>query len=199
MLSFPLFLLTLSPMAQHVLSLEAPSTTNKSILRLVDTSVYNTQIPVTCPTLEIAMPGFSSSITIPEVEPGFCNLVLTACDLGIQTVQCGTEYGEIPDGIYVIKWSVSPNDIVYVEYNHMRITQALVMIQNAYCNLDLGTCDPPVQVKDKLTELRLIQSMFEASKSYVEYCHNPNRGMQLYEYAMKRLKKFDCSPCKTNY
>lgn len=187
-------------MAQHVLSLEVPDTLNKSIIRLADTSVYSSSVALECPLLQIAVPGFNTSIAIPNVEPEFCNLVLTACDLGLQNTECGTTYGELPDGIYIIKWSVSPNDVVYVEYNHLRITQALVMIRNAYCNLDLGVCDPPADKKKKLEDLQFIQSLFEAAKSYVEYCHTPDKGMQLYSYAMKLLKKFDCSPCtKTNY
>ena len=186
-------------MAQHVLSLEAPDTLNSSVLILTDTSVYTDLVPVKCPTLQISVPGFSTSVVIPNIDPGFSNLILTGCDLEIQFAQCGTVYGDIPDGIYVIKWSVSPNDVVYVEYNHLRITQALKMINNAYCNLDIAACDPPADVKKKLQDLEFIQSLFKAAKSYVEYCHNPDRGMILYDYAMKRLKKFDCSPCKTNY
>jgi len=186
-------------MAQHVLSLEAPDTLNPALLRLIDTSIYIDMLTLTCPILKIAVPGFNTSVIIPNVSPEFDNLLITACDLGLQNSQCGTDYAQIPDGIYIINWSVSPNEIVYVEYNHMRITQALIKIRNAYCNLDLGVCDPPVDVKLKLENLRLIQSMLQASKSFVEYCHNPNKGMQLYAYAIKLLNKFDCSPCtKTN-
>jgi hypothetical protein len=185
-------------MAQHVLSLEAPDTLNKCILRVVDTSIYNPLSQPTCPLLQITLPGFRIPVQFTDtvIAPGF-NLNLTACDLELQTTNCGTSYTDLPDGIYIIKYSVSPNDIVYVEYNHLRITCALNKIQAIYCDLDLGTCDPPEKVKALLNEICLIQQYLSAAKAYVEYCHQPSKGMDLYRYALKLLSKITCSSCST--
>ena len=186
-------------MAQHVLSLEAPDTMNKCILRLVDTSVYNTDIPVKCPMLWVTVPGFKYSVQFTEtsgvsINPGFI-LNLTACDLEIQSNNCGTTYSDLPDGIYSIKYSVSPNEHVYVEYNHLRITKALHKYQAILCDLDLAACDPPTSVKDKLNQLRLIKMYLDAAKAQVEYCLHAQKGMELYNYAMKLLDKMNCSTC----
>jgi hypothetical protein len=183
-------------MANHVLSLEVPDTLNSSILRVVDTSIYNSQIAVTCPQLLITVPGFSYStlITEPQLEPGFI-LNLTACDLEIQKAQCGSTYYDIPDGIYAIKYSVSPNEVVYVEYNHLRITAALKMIQEVLCDLDLGACDPPTAIKDILNKVTMVKRYLDAAKAKVEFCHEPEKGMQLYSYALKMLKKIGCKSC----
>lgn len=184
-------------MAQHVLSLEAPNTLNKCILRVVDTSVYSDQIPVICPLLQITMPGFSTPAQIvePQLEPGFI-LNLTACDLGVQSTGCGSYYNELPDGIYIIRYSVSPNEYVYAEYNHLRITKALNKVEGIYCDLDLGTCEPPQTLLDKLNKIRLIEQYLTAAKAMVETCHQPNKGMDLYTYATKLLDKMTCSTCK---
>lgn len=183
-------------MANHVLSLEVPDTLNSSILRVVDTSVYNNQIPVTCPQLWITVPGFTYSVlfTEPVLQPGFI-FNLTACDLEIQTAQCGTTYYDIPDGIYAIKYSVSPNDIVYVEYNHLRITKALKMIEEVLCDLDLGACEPPSSIVDILDRVTMIKRYLDAAKAKVEFCHEPEKGMVLYNYALKMLKKIGCKSC----
>ena len=192
-------------MAQHVLSLEAPDTMNKCILRIVDTSVYNQDIPVKCPKLWVTLPGFKYSVEFNQIDvpgpgnhivlyPGF-RLNLTACDLEVQSDQCGTVYNDLPDGIYSIKYSVSPNELVYVEYNHMRITKALTKYQAILCDLDLAACDPPTSVKDKLNQLRLIRMYLDAAKAQVEYCHQAKKGMELYNYAMKLLDKLNCSTC----
>lgn len=185
-------------MAQHVLSLEAPDTLNKCILRVVDTSVYNTQKAPVCPLLQITLPGFNIPVqfTDAQIAPGF-SLNLTACDLELQTANCGSVYNDLPDGIYIIKYSVSPNDLVYVEYNHLRITCALNKIQAIYCDLDLAACDPPAAVKEKLNQVRLIQQYLSAAKAQVEFCHQPAKGMELYRYAMKLINKLDCSSCST--
>lgn len=184
-------------MANHVLSLEAPDTLNSCILRVVDTSIYLTTPSIKCFLLEITVPGFIRPVVFTEatVLPGF-NLNLTACDLELQSSGCGTSYNDLPDGIYILKLSVSPTDIVYVEYNHLRITKALKRYSAILCELDLGACDPPEIIKKKLNQLRLIRMYLDAAKAKVEFCHEPFKGMELYKYAMKLLGKMDCKTCK---
>ena len=107
-------------MANHVLSLEVPQVMNECIFKILDTSVYQTAnpaIPVVCPTLNITVPGFGYSNQIDATNfynDGF--ITLTACDLQLQTVDCGTKYYNLPDGIYIIKYSVSP-----VSYTHLTL------------------------------------------------------------------------------
>lgn len=189
-------------MSQHVLSLEAPDTLNECILRLIDTSIYNPDQAPTCPRLLITLPGFTTPVSLDEAffSPGF-TLNLTACDLQLQTVGCGTNYDDLPDGLYIIKYSVSPNDKVFVEYNHLRITKALEMIQCILCNLDLAACDPPETTKAKLHQLEFIEKYLDAAKAYVEYKHTPKKGMELYRYAIHLLNKLacgtNCGSCST--
>jgi hypothetical protein len=178
-------------MANHVLSLDIPVTMNKCILRVVDTSVYMTSPAPLCPQLEITLPGFMRPVLLTPA-PGFI-VNLTGCDLAIQSTNCGTSYCDLPDGIYIIKWSVSPNEVVYVEYNHLRITCALHKVQKILCDLDLGACDPPADLKDTLNQITLIQRYLDAAVAMVEYCHTPDKGMNLYRYAVKLLDKMSCS------
>lgn len=180
-------------MANHVLSLEVPTVMNSCIIKIFDTSVYSDLLPVTCPTLNITVPGFDFANQITVTQNFFGTY--TACNLQLQTTDCGTKYVEIPDGVYVIKYSVSPNDQVYVEYNHMRITKALIRYNKALCEIDVADCDPPAKIKQKLEALALIKSYLEAAKSKVEYCHEPQKGMTLYNYALKLLNKLDCVNC----
>jgi hypothetical protein len=186
-------------MAQHKLSLEALDVMNDCVLRIVDTSVYSTSVPVECPILEITLPGFKYSIqfgeaTTPAIAPGFM-LNLTACDLELQFDNCGSKFTAFPDGIYTIKYSIAPNDEVYVEYNHLRITQALNCYQKIMCDIDVADCEPTKEIAKQLEQLRMIKMYLEAAKAKVETCHEPKKGMQLYSYAMKLLSKFECKSC----
>ena len=181
-------------MANHILSLEVPTVMNPCILKIFDTSVYFTLIPVTCPTLNITVPGFGYSVQL-DTTANFVDTI-TACDLQLQTTDCGTINVDIPDGVYIIKYSVSPNETVFVEYNHMRITQALNKYYNVLCDVDAAACDPPFKIKQRLEELRLIFMYLQASKGKVEFCHEPQKGMSLYNYAMKLLNKMTCTNCK---
>jgi len=184
---------------KHKLSLHMPDTMNDESLTIHDTSIYGENMNISCPTLQVLLPGFTSATTInedsvPPLMPGFIRH-LTACNLEVQTVNCGTVYDCLPDGIYVIRYSVSPNDLVYVEYNHLRIVQALKMYQKHLCDLELEACTPPKNKSVKLDELREIKSYLEAAKATVDTCHKPTKGMELYNYALKRLKALDCLSC----
>lgn len=181
-------------MAQHVLSLASPDTLNACILPIQDTSVYTDTAQVLCPKLIVTPPGFSRGILIDGVQPSF-SLNLTACDLGIQVDQCGTVFSELSDGIYIFNWSVSPNEYVYVEYNHLRITNFLNRYYKILCGLSLAACEPSADVKKKLERLREIKQYAEAAKAMVEICHTPDKGMQLFNYAVSQLGKFDCKTC----
>jgi hypothetical protein len=181
-------------MAHHLLSLEVPTVLNTCIMSVLDTSVYSTLMPVTCPTLNVTVPGFTYSSQITTVQGA--NTILTACDLQLQTQGCdGTVFSDLPDGIYVIKYSVSPNDIVFVEYNHLRISKALNMYNEILCKLDLAACEPPVNIQRKLEVLKMAKMYLDAAKAKVEFCHEPSQGMSLYNYALKIMKKINCKNC----
>lgn len=178
---------------KHILSLDIPDTLNKQILRVVDTSVYSDTLPVECPRLQVLTPGATEDVTL-EVTAG-ADIILTACSLGLQTSNCDTLLSDLPDGVYAIRYSVSPNDKVYVEYNHMRITAALKTYYDILCSINLSGCEPTKEQKDRLHELRLWKTMLEAAKSKVEYCHKIDEGTAMYNYALSRLQKLSCTYC----
>ena len=180
-------------MANHVLSLEVPNVSNTCVMKIMDTSVYSDIIPILCPKLNITVPGFNTSTEI-EVDPGFVEPI-TACTLQLQTADCGSSYVDLPDGVYIIRYSVSPNDVVFVEYNYLRTTKALNLYNKILCTLDIANCEPSAIVLKKLEELRLIKMYLDAAKAKVEYCLEPQKGMVLYNYALKLLEKLNCINC----
>lgn len=167
-------------------------------LKLMDTSVYSDDLPIDCPLLEITLPGFAQPIQFDEerLSSGF-QVSLTNCELSLteQPEDCGQRDSPLPDGVYIIKYSVSPNDQVFVEYNHLRMTKALNCYFEALCELDLGNCEPDSETYKKLMELNKIKGYLDAAKAKVEICHNPGQGMEIYNYAVKLLSKFGCSKC----
>ena len=176
----------------HQLCLRIQETLNNTILHIEDSSVYNNNLEVTCKRLEITLPGFLKPVFIEDasLEKHF-NVILDAQALGIQ-LNGSTEPCFLPDGIYIVKYSVSPNDIVYVEYNHLRTTKLLNMYHKALCSVELNDAEPNKDTMSKLTLLQEIKAYIDAAKVQVEIGHNPNKGIQLYNYAEKLLKKFKC-------
>jgi len=180
---------------KHQLSLEVPDTNNCSVFRIVDTSIYDEHVPVTCTELLITSPGYNQPVVINPIQ-GF-NLILNGCTLGIQTGGCGTVSEVIPDGIYTIRYSISPNDKVFVEYHYLRTCQVLNMYFSELCKLELSACEPAPEVKDALNELRLIKSFIDAAKAKVEQCDDLQQGMELFRYAQARLQKYASGGCST--
>lgn len=172
-------------MAKHVLQLDIINTNNLNVFKLTDSSIYADGLDIKCPTLHITVPGFTTPVAI-DVTPGF-NLTLTACDLGLSVANCTLN---IPDGVYNIRYSVSPNDQVWVEYDFLRTSDLLQRWKNQICNLDFGLCNPDADTRKTLAELRLIKDMIDAAKVKVEDCHSTKEGVDLFHFANKRLSNY---------
>jgi len=175
---------------KHILSLEIPTVSNCDLLCIKDTSQYSKDLAVDCEELLITMPGYTVRVLI-KVDKEF-DMCLTACTLALQTKDCGTSQSEIPDGIYIIRYSVSPNSKVYVEYNHLRVTKLLTTYYEVLCDLDVQACQPDSTKAALLSDLYYIRTMIDAAVANVEYCQSAAQGMQLYNYAKQRLEKIAC-------
>ena len=175
---------------KHILSLEIPTVSNCELLCIKDTSQYSAELAIDCEELLITLPGFSVPVLV-KVDSGF-DMCLTACAMSIQTVSCGSKQEKIPDGIYIIKYSVSPNSKVYVEYNHLRVTKLLTTYYEVLCDLEVQACQPSSQKESLLSEMSYIKKLIDAAVANVEYCQSAAHGMQLYNYAKNRLNKISC-------
>jgi hypothetical protein len=188
---------------KHILSLDIPQSSNCEILPIVDTSDYNEDMGVSCPELSITAPGFNAPKIIPTtvtmnsdgIWEGFGRLNLNACSLGLQTTSCSSSRNSINDGIYIIKYSVSPNDKVYVEYNHLRVTEILSTYYKKLCELDVQPCQPTSEFQQVMAEMKYIRTLIDAAVAKVEYCQSPNEGLELYNFAKTKLKKITCQVC----
>jgi hypothetical protein len=182
----------ISSMAEkHILSLEVPTVANCEILSIRDTSQYSDIVAKDCPELIIKTPVYNKPAII-EVTPGF-DLIRAGCDLQIQTTNCGEENIALPDGVYVIRYSLSPNDKAFVEYNHLRTTAILNLYYEVLCGLNLADCEPSSDKQDLIKEVNYLRILIDSAKAQVEYCINPKKGMEMYDYALKRLRKILCT------
>lgn len=179
---------------KHILSLEVPDTYNCKIFRVIDTSKYIPDLAVTCEFLQITGPGFKNPVQI-EVEPEF-NLILTACSLGFQTKDCGDVQYIIPDGVYNLKYSVSPNSVVSVEYNYLRVAEVMNKYFEELGRLEIQGCTTEDCVRKRLRELKEIRSFIEVAKAKVEYYGLIKEGVDMLKYANQKLSAYKKSCCK---
>lgn len=188
-------------MQKHNLILDIPDTLALCALIINDISSYNHNDPnLCCPMLEITPPGFSRPIVFNNNNSNIIlnwnfSLALTACDMGLQTKGCNEELCDLPDGIYIIRYSVSPNDVVYVEYNHLRITSALNKYRDVLCCIDLNKDKLGYEHVKLMSMLADFRTYLDGAKAMVENCHRPKEGMDMYSHALEILDKINCNYC----
>lgn len=179
------------------LELYFPPTTPK-IMVIQDRSIYNPDIPVENAILQITPPGFKHSIPF-NVEPGF-SLVVNSNLLKLSNVKKLDDLCDIPDGVYIIKYSICPNDEMYEEYYHLRISKIMSDFIEKSCSLDLADCsneqNNSYTIK-QLKELNTIETYIKAAKNSVEDCNDLKKGQELYDFAKKKIDKINktCGEC----
>jgi hypothetical protein len=183
-------------MPANKLMLNVPDILTDCVLRVEDMSVYEPMMPYVCPTVQITVPGFANCVTFdssttPSVQKAFI-LNLTACDLELQFANCGVEFDSIPDGVYTINYSISPNDSSFVEIYNLRTTSLRRQLKEQWCALKLSACEPRPEVELKFKELMTISLYIDAAKANADYCLEPEKAMELYNYAKKKLSNFSC-------
>lgn len=186
---------------KHNLALDIFETSCNEIFRIADASIYAMGIPVECPTLEILVPGFTEPVVFDEdstpdpLEINFDNRY-SAVDLLIQPAGA-TELACIPDGLYTIQYSVSPNDQVFVKYYHLRTTSLMNKYYGELCKIQLEECEPVREQLQKLNDLRYIRTLIDAAKAKADVCDATQQALDMYHYAATLLNKFKNGYCVT--
>lgn len=176
-------------MSKHILSLEVLPTTNQGIFRLDDTSIYASDLPVSCPNIQILPPGYKVPASIDPLASGF-RLVLNACTIGISgATDCSQMLPNLPDGMYHIRYSVSPNDKVYVTYQHLRTVKAMNRLNDLRCAVNLQCCLPDQETIYLLQQFDLIEGFLKSAKVTVENCHKFDDGVNQLRYANQLMDK----------
>ena len=184
---------------RHILALDIPDISNEGILVINDLSIYTSALAISCPELQILPPGFGTPSVVNGFSTGF-NLVLNVCTIGIMTANnCATSCPNLEDGIWHFRYSVSPNDKVYVEYDYLRTTKAITQLMGLYCNAGMKPCLPDQETLYMVQQLDLIRDYLTAAKGLVEQEHKQVDGINLYRYALNLMNKFsDCRrSCRT--
>lgn len=175
------------------LFLDISQSYNLKTMRVLDSSFYNEDIDISCARLEVTPPGFDYPVLI-NAEPYF-NIVLNSSNLGLSKVTKYQDLAELPDGVYKIRYSIAPNDKVWVEYEHLRNQQQLNQFFGLYCRLKLSNLDPNRDQNNSLRELAKIKQYIDAAKIEVEFCGDRDKGLEIYDYAQKQLVKLGDGQC----
>jgi hypothetical protein len=174
------------------LSLAFPEINSVEHLYVVDTSYYNDNLPVTGQTLEILGPGRNEPV-VKYIKQKHFSVVFNSTSLGITPK--GVQ-SELPDGVYEIHYSISPNDKLWVTYYFAKADAIKERLYKKYCAQFSGNKSKKAQ-ESALKKLDYIEQLIKAYKAQAEFLADKEKAIELYQEADRLLDQIesDCSHC----
>lgn len=153
-----------------------------------DASIYDINFPITNTILEIKPPGQACFITF-NLLAGWCSKTFNCVNFNLCCIS--DEITVLPDGVYELKYSVDPNVETMIEGSHMRICQ----LTSEYTKvLGLFLSNRHNYNKREIIEIEKellhIKTLLESSVFAVEDFFDNTSGIELYNEASSRLKRF---------
>ena len=158
-------------------------------LAITDASTYPVAPPVTNPTIEITVPGFDK-VVLPFVP----NTINTFNSETLQLTTPGDDLLPLPDGVYFIKYSVTPAYENFVDKSIMRVDQLLEGFDEAFMTLDMMQCDQAIKTQQKV-DLTSINFFIQGSIAAANNCA-VDQSTKLYNQASRMLINFMKNGCQ---
>lgn len=176
----------------HNLDIIYHNTFNCKSLRIEDNSVYDEDLKVECPILEIKPPGMLGYIAFYFPNKNWKARTYNCSTLKLCCTKQPCKLTELPDGIYDIKYSINPNLTTIIEFSHMRVCRIMsnyIKLMGLYfSNRYLYTVKQNNEISE---ELLAIKDTIDSSVYSVEELLDNTLGLDLYEEALKRIKNLN--------
>ncbi len=177
-------------MATVKLDLLFPETHDSKRLLIADVSAYPVPFTINNPTIEITPPSF------PQVTLAFTNGGFTVYDsmsLGITCSDVDCQLIELPDGIWYVKYSITPAYQYFVNKSILRVNKLQEKLDRVYLKLDFMQCDDAIKEEDKEI-LDTIQLYINGAIAAANNCLD-SLAMKLYNKANKFIDDFINNKC----
>tara|TARA_R110000868_G_scaffold14285_7_gene66372 strand:- start:2466 stop:3077 length:612 start_codon:yes stop_codon:yes gene_type:complete len=181
-------IIILKNMADLKLEILVVPTYNTLTLGIADASTYPTSPAVQSPTIEITVPGFGV-VSLPFNINDFN--IYTSASLGITAV--GESLLPLPDGVYYLRYSVTPAYINYVERTIIRVEKLQEKFDNAFMKLEMMECDLAIRRQQKVN-LNSIYYFIQGSIAAANTCA-VDTSNKLYIQADNMLNNFIKNNC----
>lgn len=139
------------------------------------------------PVLIVTVPGYDP-VEVPFVKDDF--IALNSTMLGLSE---GTNFEELPDGIYTIKYLIKPDLDTFVEKSFMRVEVIQEKFDIAFLKLQMMECDRSIKKQSKI-DLDSIYYFIQGAIASANNCMICESN-KLYEQANSMLKKFTGNTC----
>lgn len=173
------------------LSFNIVDTHDFKTLGVVDTSWYNPDITVETPTIEILPPGYTVA-----ASPFFMIKALNVYNsngLGITRASCEEDLVDLPDGLWKIRYSICPNDKLFIERFFLKTDKIQCKYDQAFLSLDLANLSTETE-KRKRKDLEEVEIFLQGA---IAAANNQNAKLasDLYKKADNLLSRFGSCNC----
>lgn len=172
-----------------VLNFNVIDTHDFRTLGILDTSMYNPDMAIEEATFEITVPG-SDEPVIPFYMPQALN-VFNSQTLGITAR--GKKQERLPDGIWKARYSICPNDKLFIERFFLKTDIIQCKFNQAFLNLDFSrlSSEEEIRLRKLLSEIELYieGAIVSANRQDTEL------AMKLYKKADQLLDNYFDGPC----
>jgi hypothetical protein len=158
-------------------------------LAVADASTYPTTPIVQSPNLEITVPGlgtYNVPFTINTLN------VLNSESIGFTA--SGDPLMPLPDGVYYIKYSISPAYVNHVDKSIIRVDRLQEKFDKAFMKLDMMECDRAIKTQQKV-DLNSIYFFIQGAIAAANNCA-ADEAIKLYNQADKMLNNFMRNGCQ---
>ena len=177
-------------MTEPKLNLLFPETHDAKSLLIADISQYPVPYSIVNPTVEITVPGFNS-ITLAFTAQGFT--VYNSMSLEVTCSDMDCDLIDLPDGIYYVKYSITPAYRYFVNKSFLRINKLQEKFDKVYLKLDFMQCDQTIKEED-FDVLDTIQTYINGAVAAANNCLDV-LAMKLYNKASQAINDFVNNRC----
>lgn len=176
----------------HIPEITVLDVTDPRILQVLDISIYDSGLAITSPSLKVYIPNKSTPYYLPFAV-GKLN-TYTAFSFGIT---CTDSLPAIPDGIYSVTYSVSPNDSLYQTIKLLRTVSTknklLCILGDLYTNCDLknfSVCNFNMNNRDQ--QIAYIDNLLQILESAEADVKNlkPEQGVNKLNWVNLEINKY---------
>jgi hypothetical protein len=162
-------------------------------LGITDVSWYNPDITIETPTIEILPPGYTIAAS-PFFMVGALN-VYNSNGVGITKASCEEELVDLPDGLWKIKYSICPNDKLFIEKFFLKTDKIQCRYTQALLSLDLNLPSDSDVEKQKRRKLADIEFYITAAIAAANN-QDAKKASDFYKKANKLLSLWgECGTC----
>lgn len=177
-------------MATVKLDLLIPETHDSKRLLIADVSTYPSPFTINSPTIEITPPGFPQ-VTAVFTAQGF--MVFDSMSLEITCSDVDCELIALPDGIYYVKYSITPAWQYFVNKSFLRVNKLQEKLDKVYLKLSFMQCDEAIKKEDK-RQLDTIEMYINGAIAAGNNCLD-SLAMKLYNKACEYIEDFVNNRC----